>query len=115
MITCPACAAECPDGSRFCLSCGSPVATGRARATERRVITVLFADLVGFTSLSEQLDPEDVDRLLREYGMLARTAIEAYGGVVEKYIGDAVAGVFGVPKLHEDDAERAVLGRPAPA
>lgn len=108
MIACPACAAECPDGSRFCLACGAPLAAGRAHPTERRVITVLFADLVGFTSLSGQLDPEDVDRLLREYDMLARTAIEAYGGVVEKFIGDAVAGVFGVPRLHEDDAERAV-------
>ena len=108
MITCPACATECPDGSRFCLSCGSSLHTGRALSTERRVITVLFADLVGFTSLSERLDAEDVDRILREYGLLARSAIEAYGGVVEKYIGDAVAGVFGVPRLHEDDAERAV-------
>ena len=108
MITCPACATECPDGSRFCLSCGSSLHTGHALSTERRVITVLFADLVGFTSLSERLDAEDVDRLLREYGLLARSAIEAYGGVVEKYIGDAVAGVFGVPRLHEDDAERAV-------
>ena len=108
MIACPACATDCPDGSRFCLACGVALDAGRARPTERRVITVLFADLVGFTSLSERMDPEDVDRLLREYGMLARTAIEAYGGVVEKYIGDAVAGVFGVPKLHEDDAARAV-------
>ncbi len=108
MIACPACASECPDGARFCPSCGSPVDTGRVPSTERRVITVLFADLVGFTSLSERLDPEDVDRILREYGLLARAAIEAYGGVVEKYIGDAVAGVFGVPRLHEDDAERAV-------
>ena len=108
MITCPACATECPDGSRFCLSCGSSLHTGRALSTQRRVITVLFADLVGFTSLSERLDAEDVDRILREYGLLARSAIEVYGGVVEKYIGDAVAGVFGVPRLHEDDAERAV-------
>jgi class 3 adenylate cyclase/tetratricopeptide (TPR) repeat protein len=108
MIACPACATECPDGSRFCLACGVPLDADRTRPTERRVVTVLFADLVGFTGISERLDPEDVDRLLREYGMLARTAIEAYGGVVEKYIGDAVAGVFGVPRLHEDDAERAV-------
>ena len=108
MITCPACATDCPEGSRFCWACGAPLSAGSARATERRVITVLFADLVGFTGLSERLDPEDVDRLLREFGMLARSAIEAYGGVVEKYIGDAVAGVFGVPRLHEDDAERAV-------
>jgi class 3 adenylate cyclase len=72
------------------------------------VVTVLFADLVGFTKLCEQTDPEDVDQLLREYYALARTAIEAYGGVVQKYIGDAVAGVFGLPKVHEDDPERAV-------
>ena len=108
MITCPACATGCPDGSRFCLSCGALLDAGRALSTERRTITVLFADLVGFTRLSERLDAEDVDRLLREYGLLARSSIEAYGGVVEKYIGDAVAGVFGVPRLHEDDAERAV-------
>ncbi len=72
------------------------------------MVTVLFADLVGFTSLSERLDPEDIDQLLQEYCLLARSAIEAFGGSVEKFIGDAVAGVFGVPKLHEDDAERAV-------
>ena len=108
MIACPVCATDCPDHSRFCLSCGAPLDTGRGRATERRVVTVLFADLVGFTSLSERLDPEDVDRLLREYYLLASSAVESYGGSVEKYIGDAVVGVFGVPKLHEDDAERAV-------
>lgn len=72
------------------------------------MVTVLFADLVGFTSLSERLDPEDIDQLLQEYCLLARSAIETFGGSVEKFIGDAVAGVFGVPKLHEDDAERAV-------
>jgi class 3 adenylate cyclase/tetratricopeptide (TPR) repeat protein len=108
MITCPVCATDCPTHSRFCLACGTPLDASRARFTERRVVTVLFADLVGFTSLSERLDPEDVDRLLREYCLLARSAIEVYGGSVEKYIGDAVAGVFGVPRLHEDDAERAV-------
>lgn len=109
MIDCPVCATECPDQSRFCLSCGTQLDVARGRPTERRVITVLFADLVGFTGLSERLDPEDIDLLLREYCLLARSAIEAYGGCVEKYIGDAVAGVFGVPHLHEDDAERAVL------
>jgi class 3 adenylate cyclase/tetratricopeptide (TPR) repeat protein len=108
VITCPACATECPDGSRFCLRCGSPLTRSYAQPVERKVVTVLFADLVGFTRLCEQTDPEDVDRLLREYYALARSAIEAYGGVVEKFIGDAVAGVFGVPKVHEDDAERAI-------
>ena len=75
---------------------------------ERRIITTLFCDLVDFTSLAEQADPEDVDRLLRPYYALARHVIEQYGGVVEKFVGDAVVGVFGVPTAHEDDAERAV-------
>jgi class 3 adenylate cyclase/tetratricopeptide (TPR) repeat protein len=108
MIDCPYCATSCPDGSRFCLHCGSPLGRSLAHPTERRVVTVLFADLVGFTTFCEQADPEDADRLLREYYSLARSAIEAYGGVVEKFVGDAVVGVFGVPKAHEDDAKRAV-------
>jgi len=72
------------------------------------VITVLFCDLVGFTALSEGADPEDVDRMLSRYAATARAQIELFGGVVEKFIGDAVVGVFGVPSAHEDDAERAV-------
>ncbi|MEI6726965.1 MAG: adenylate/guanylate cyclase domain-containing protein, partial [Actinomycetes bacterium] len=76
--------------------------------TERKVVTVLFCDLVGFTALCEHADPEDVDRLLRDYYTFARDLIERYGGSVEKFIGDAVVGAFGVPSAHEDDAERAV-------
>ena len=80
-----------------------------ARHTEeRRVVTTLFCDLVGFTSLSERNDPELVDGFLRRYHAVAREAIEAYGGTVEKFIGDAIVAVFGVPVLHEDDPERAV-------
>ena len=71
-------------------------------------MTALFCDLVGFTALSESADPEDVDRMLTRYFAMARSAIEAFGGVVEKFIGDAVVGVFGVPAAHEDDPERAV-------
>ena len=78
------------------------------RGEERRVVTTLFCDLVGFTALSERNDPELVDAFLRRYYAVARKAIEAYGGTVEKYIGDAVVAVFGVPVLHEDDPERAV-------
>ncbi|MEI6726809.1 MAG: adenylate/guanylate cyclase domain-containing protein, partial [Actinomycetes bacterium] len=77
-------------------------------STERKVVTTLFADLVGFTALGERHDPEDVDAALRGYYALARTIIERFGGVVEKYIGDAVVGLFGGPLAHEDDAERAV-------
>ena len=75
---------------------------------ERKIVTALFCDLVGFTALSESADPEDVDRMLTGYFAMARSAIEAFGGVVEKFIGDAVVGVFGVPGAHEDDPERAV-------
>ena len=78
------------------------------RGEERRVVTTLFCDLVGFTSLSERNDPELIDAFLRRYYAVARTAVESYGGTVEKYIGDAVVAVFGVPILHEDDPERAV-------
>ena len=71
-------------------------------------MTSLFCDLVGFTAASEAADPEDVDRVLAGYFRLARAQIEAHGGVVEKFIGDAVVGVFGVPAAREDDPERAV-------
>ena len=78
------------------------------RGEERRVVTVLFCDLVGFTALSERNDPELVNGVLSRYYTVARTAVESYGGTVEKFIGDAVVAVFGVPAVHEDDAERAV-------
>ena len=75
---------------------------------ERKVVTTLICDLVGFTAMSEAADPEDMDALLRRYGTLARQIIESHGGAVEKFIGDAVMAVFGVPAVHEDDSERAV-------
>jgi len=78
------------------------------RSEERRVVTTLFCDLVGFTAISERNDPELVDAMLRRYYAAARRVVESYGGAVEKYIGDAVVAVFGVPSLHEDDPERAV-------
>ena len=83
---------------------------GRRRhlAEERKVVTSLFCDLVGFTATSESADPEDVGRMLAAYFAMARAQIESHGGVVEKFIGDAVVGVFGVPAAHEDDPERAV-------
>ena len=71
-------------------------------------MSVLFCDLVGFTASSESADPEDVDQMLTAYAEMARSRIESHGGVVEKFIGDAVVGVFGVPAAHEDDPERAV-------
>jgi class 3 adenylate cyclase/tetratricopeptide (TPR) repeat protein len=109
MITCPACGHENPDGQKFCGECGTALA-GPARhlAEERKVVTSLFCDLVGFTATSESADPEDVGRMLAAYFAMARAQIESHGGVVEKFIGDAVVGVFGVPAAHEDDPERAV-------
>ncbi|HET9345475.1 MAG TPA: adenylate/guanylate cyclase domain-containing protein, partial [Candidatus Limnocylindrales bacterium] len=107
-IACPVCAAANPDGSRFCNSCGSRLPDHAALAEERKVITALFCDLIGFTATSESADPEDVDRMLTRYFATARSQIEAHGGVVEKFIGDAVVGVFGVPQAHEDDPERAI-------
>ena len=89
------------------MTCGS--ALGRsAPLGERKVITALFCDLVGSTELADRLDPEDVDELLRAYHGIARRRIQRYGGGVEKFIGDAVVGVFGVPVAHEDDPERAI-------
>jgi class 3 adenylate cyclase/tetratricopeptide (TPR) repeat protein len=75
---------------------------------ERKAVTTLFCDLVAFTAMSEAADPEDVDRILGEYFARATKVIESHGGTVEKFIGDAVVGVFGVPAVHEDDPERAV-------
>ena len=109
MSVCPSCGAQSAADSRFCAQCGTALPKGRAAAQERKIVTTLFCDIVGFTALSEQADPEDVDALLRGYHAVARAAIENHGGTVEKFIGDAVVGVFGVPVAHEDDPERAVL------
>ena len=109
MPTCASCAHENRDGAKFCEACATPlVAPARAIADERKVITALFCDLVGFTATSEAADPEDVDAMLAVYFAMARAEIESFGGIVEKFIGDAVVGVFGVPAAHEDDPERAV-------
>src|SRR5438067_5459315 len=78
------------------------------RRRERKVVTVLFADLVGFTSRAEALDPEDVEAILHPYHERLRAELERHGGTVEKFIGDAVMAVFGAPVVHEDDPERAV-------
>ena len=112
MVRCPACATENAADARFCNGCGSRLSSAAAASAtiseERKVITALFCDLVGFTATSEGADPEDVDRMLTRYFEVARSQIELHGGVVEKFIGDAVVGVFGVPVAHGDDPERAV-------
>jgi class 3 adenylate cyclase/tetratricopeptide (TPR) repeat protein len=106
---CPNCGEQSPEGFKFCPHCGSPMdATSPPQAEERKVVTVLFCDLVGFTGASEATDPEDVKARLRPYHAMLRREIERFGGQVEKFIGDAVMAVFGVPLAKEDDAERAV-------
>jgi class 3 adenylate cyclase/tetratricopeptide (TPR) repeat protein len=108
-MTCPRCGAENPDGFRFCGSCGAALAVPPwAPREERKVVTVLFTDLVGFTSQAERLDPEDVRELLGAYHARLRSELERHGGTVEKFIGDAVMALFGAPVAHEDDPERAV-------
>jgi class 3 adenylate cyclase len=109
MPTCSACGRENPDDSRFCNACGAAFAGAPVRRREeRKLVTVLFADLVGFTSRAERLDPEDVRALLAPYWRHLRSELERFGGTVEKFIGDAVMALFGAPLAHEDDPERAV-------
>jgi class 3 adenylate cyclase len=108
VITCPSCAQENPDNARFCLACGRELAATATRREERRVVSVVFVDLVGFTERSEQLDPEDVQAFLAPYHDRVRNELESFGGVVEKFIGDAIVAVFGAPTAYGDDPERAV-------
>ncbi len=127
---CARCGVVNPVGTKFCGECGSPLppmpadrvagprdplaggqpapAALAAQIAERRVCSVLFCDLVGFTTLSEARDPEEVRELLSRYFSVARTVVGRYGGVVEKFIGDAVMAVWGTPTATEEDAERAV-------
>jgi predicted ATPase/class 3 adenylate cyclase len=108
---CPSCGTVVARELAFCTSCGTALgaeamATG---AEERKVVTVMFVDLVGFTSRAENLDPEDVGGLQTPYYARVKKEIESYGGTVEKFIGDAVVAVFGAPAAHEDDPARAIL------
>jgi len=106
---CATCGATLLPSAKFCSECGTPRGSAVPRAVaSRRVTSVLFGDLVGFTTLSEARDQEDVRELLSRYFEKCRQVIARYGGTVEKFIGDAVMAVWGVPTVHEDDAERAV-------
>ena len=98
------------DTAKFCSECGAALVATRPamRREERKVISVVFTDLVGSTARAEEIDPEDVRALLRVYHERAREELERFGGTVEKFIGDAVVAVFGAPVTHEDDPERAV-------
>jgi class 3 adenylate cyclase len=108
MPSCRACGQDNPEIARFCLACGAPLGEEEARREERRIVSVVFVDLVGFTARSEQLDPEDVRAILTPYHDTVRAEIESFGGIVEKFVGDAVMAVFGAPTAHGDDPERAV-------
>jgi class 3 adenylate cyclase len=133
MRTCATCGAENPEGARFCSNCGSPLGRtcpncgeaiaeearfcsncGHALepadvpADERKLVTIVFADVTGSTSLGERLDPERLSEVLTTYFSAMREEVEAEGGTVEKFIGDAVMAAFGVPVAHEDDAARAL-------
>ncbi len=120
---CPNCGAQNPPNAKFCGECGTTlvgaVSVGSGApfsseshssgpSAERRLVTVLFADLVGFTTMAQDEDPEDTREFLTRYFDLARTIVDRYGGTIEKFIGDAVMAVWGAPTTHEDDAERAV-------
>ena len=106
--SCGHCGATNPPEARFCNSCGGRLDGSVAMHEERKLVSVLFVDLVGFTSRSDGADPEDVRDALQPYHVLAKERIEQFGGAVEKFIGDAVMAVFGAPVAHGDDAERAV-------
>jgi class 3 adenylate cyclase/tetratricopeptide (TPR) repeat protein len=107
-VLCPSCGEENSEGARFCQACGTTLAEAPPTPEERKIVSVLFVDLVEFTSRSDQADPEDVRATLIPYHSRVKSEIESFGGVVEKFIGDAVMAVFGAPVSHGDDAERAV-------
>lgn len=104
-VKCSSCGASVAPNDRFCSRCGSSLSIADE---ERRVVTVLFADIVGFTSLAERLDPEEVKRLVDRWFKRLTEDINSFGGVVDKVLGDAIVALFGAPVAHEDDAERAV-------
>jgi class 3 adenylate cyclase/tetratricopeptide (TPR) repeat protein len=108
-MTCPACGAENAAEARFCSACGTALVAVTSDPREvRKTVTVVFADVTGSTALGERLDPEAARKLMARYFETARSILERHGGTVEKFIGDAVMAVFGVPQLHEDDAFRAI-------
>jgi class 3 adenylate cyclase/tetratricopeptide (TPR) repeat protein len=108
MVVCGACGEENPERAKFCLNCAAALQTVAPTRDVRKTVTVLFADVSGSTSLGEELDPESLRALMSRYFAAIKKVVESHGGTVEKFIGDAVMAVFGIPTLHEDDALRAV-------
>ena len=110
-LRCPSCSAPHPPGQKFCGECGARLEAEPAAVPdvpELRLVSVLFVDIVSYTTLSESREPEDVRELLGRYFDAARAIVERHGGTLEKFIGDAVMAVWGAPVAREDDAERAV-------
>jgi class 3 adenylate cyclase/tetratricopeptide (TPR) repeat protein len=108
VIACPSCGAENREEARFCDSCGAALAEAAPVREVRKTVTVLFCDVTGSTALGEKIDPESLRHVMSRYFETAKAIVERHGGTVEKFIGDAVMAVFGVPTVHEDDALRAV-------
>ncbi|MGB7804935.1 MAG: adenylate/guanylate cyclase domain-containing protein [Actinomycetota bacterium] len=107
MQICPSCGTENPERARFCMACGSAL-VGTGSGEERRFVTVLFADIAGFSARFDRADPEDISAALRPFHARLKQEIESFGGTVDKFAGDVVFGVFGAPVAHEDDPERAI-------
>jgi class 3 adenylate cyclase len=108
MAVCPRCGGENPDGFRLCGFCWTPFVVALPPQEVRKTVTVIFSDLKGSTTLGERLDSESLREVMTRYFEEMRGALEEHGGRVEKYIGDAVMAVFGMPRTREDDALRAV-------
>ncbi|MGH2555958.1 MAG: adenylate/guanylate cyclase domain-containing protein, partial [Actinomycetota bacterium] len=108
-MICQRCGSESPDSAQFCQACAAPLASAADEAARsRKIVTFVFTDVVGSTRLGEHFDPELLRRVMTTYFERMRSVLERHGGNVEKYIGDAVVAVFGIPEIHEDDALRAV-------
>src|SRR5688572_6282369 len=109
MAVCGGCGKVRPDDARYCSACGSPLAVeSQLNAKARKTVTVVFADIVGLSELIDRVTPETARKLMDRYFREMRRVLERHGGMVEKFIGDAVMAVFGVPVVHEDDAARAI-------
>jgi class 3 adenylate cyclase len=108
MLRCRSCGHENREGARFCEACGVALGGALEAGVQRKTVTVLFCDVTGSTTLGDTVDPERLRALLAHYFEQMKAIVERHGGTVEKFIGDAVMAVFGVPVVHEDDALRAV-------
>ena len=108
MQVCPSCGEENPERFRLCGFCGTSLAPAVTPTEERRIVTIVFSDLQGSTKLGEALDPESVREVMTRYFDAMTTVLRRHGATIEKFIGDAIMAVFGLPRVHEDDALRAV-------